>query len=46
MRKLFFALAIVLNLLLATGTVGAEQRVSSPDWVASLPQAAGAKNSA
>ena len=43
MRKLFFALAIVLNLLLATGTVGAEQRVSSPDWVASLPQAAGAK---
>ena len=43
MRKFFFALTMVLNLLLAVGTVCAEQRTPSPDWVANLPQAAGAK---
>lgn len=43
MRKFFFVLAMVLNVLLAVGTVGAEQRIPSPDWVVKLPQAAGAK---
>ena len=43
MRKFFFALAMALNLLLAAGTVGAEPRVPSPEWVANLPQAAGAQ---
>lgn len=43
MKKLFFALALVLQLLLTTGAVSAAEAEASPEWVSRLPQAKDAK---
>ena len=43
MRKLFFTLAILVGFLFAIAPARAAELEVSPDWVASLPQAAEAR---
>ena len=43
MKKLFFALALVLQLLLTAGAVSAAEAEASPEWVSRLPQAKDAR---